>query len=199
MQSYCPDGCPACRGVSQPPVGAAVNLDIDIETYITKCRSSIRILPKILKEALIPFADAYEKTLREAIEQRTLEKCGRLLCFSYYSLRRPELSIGTRRPSLTTKVNSLPERQFTNNNIKIDVHHYVIRVAAKFADGDIRGAVREISSSENLAIHNEETLVALLAHHPSAPPNILLPPPPDDTIIAASVGQDAGQIGNKLV
>ncbi|KAI0986383.1 hypothetical protein GJ496_011012 [Pomphorhynchus laevis] len=132
--------CPTCRGVSQPPVGAAINLDFDIETYITKCRGSIRILPKIPKRALILFADACEKTLREAIEQRTLEKWGRLLCFCI------------RQTPLTTKVkqqltdfmelsgipSSPPERQFTNNNIKIDGHHYRKRVEEKFADGDIR-------------------------------------------------------------
>ncbi|KAI0986933.1 hypothetical protein GJ496_002064 [Pomphorhynchus laevis] len=202
--------CPACRGLSQPPVGASVNLDIDIEMDITKCRSSIKILPKIPKRALIPFTDAYEKTLREAIEQMTLEKLGILLCFRYWSLRRPELSIGTRQPSLTTKVkqqftdfielsgihSSPPERQFTNNNIKIDEHHYGKRVAAKFADGDIRGAVREISSSNNLAIHNEETLPALIAYHPPAPPNLLLSLPPDecDTAMAHSSQCQSGMM-----
>ncbi|KAI0988415.1 hypothetical protein GJ496_003263 [Pomphorhynchus laevis] len=84
----------------------------------------------------------------------------------------------------------MPERQFINNNIKIDEHHYGKGVTAKFADGDIRGAVREISSSDNLAIHNDETLAALIAHHPPAQPNQLLPLPPDDMIIAASVGQN---------
>ncbi|KAI0989579.1 hypothetical protein GJ496_009721 [Pomphorhynchus laevis] len=82
-------------------------------------------------------------------------------------------------------------RQFTNNNIKNDEHHYGKRVAANFAYGDIRGAVREISSSDYLTIHNEETLAALIAHHPPAPPNLLLPTTLDDTIIVASVGQDA--------
>ncbi|KAI0982734.1 hypothetical protein GJ496_006454 [Pomphorhynchus laevis] len=56
---------------------------------------------------------------------------------------------------------SPPERQFTNNNIKINEYHNGKGVAAKFADGDIKGAVREISSSGNLAIHNDETLKAL--------------------------------------
>ncbi|KAI0988982.1 hypothetical protein GJ496_007708 [Pomphorhynchus laevis] len=114
----------------------------------------------------------------------------------YDSLRRPELSIGTRQPSLSTKVkqqltdfmelsaipSSPPERQFINNNIKFDEHHYGKRVSAKFTNGDIRGA---------------ESLAALIAHHPPAPPNLLFPPPPDDTIIAASVRQDAGQTSNK--
>ncbi|KAI0985148.1 hypothetical protein GJ496_001120 [Pomphorhynchus laevis] len=119
--------------------------------------------------ALIPFADTYENSKRS---DRTEE----------HSMTR---IIHRVIPSLP------PERQFTNNNIKIDEHHYGKRVAAEFADGDIRGAVREIFSLDNLAIHNEETLAALSAHHPPAPLNILLLLPLNDKIIAASVGQDA--------
>ncbi|KAI0983231.1 hypothetical protein GJ496_007388 [Pomphorhynchus laevis] len=180
--------CPKCKRINKRK--RLVQCDSCGAWYHLSCvgLTRIRILPK---GVLIPFDDAHVKTLRETIEQKTLEKWGRLLCFWYWSLQRLELSIGTRQPSLTTKVKqqltdfielsgiprSSPKRQFTNNNIKIDEHHYGKRVAAKFADGDIRESVREIFSSDNLEIHNEETLAALIAHHPPAPPNLLLPPP----------------------
>ena len=49
------------------------------------------------------------------------------------------------------------------------------RVAAKFAEGDVSGAVRELASAEGLAPQDADTLRALKEKHPSAPENLSLP------------------------
>ena len=59
------------------------------------------------------------------------------------------------------------------------------RVAAKFAEGDVSGAVRELASAEGLAPQDRDTLRALKEKHPSAPENLSLPDPPDGSVVPA--------------
>ena len=54
------------------------------------------------------------------------------------------------------------------------------RVDAKFAENDLRGAIRELSSDDTLAPDNTETLEKLKERHPTAPATISLPPAPDN-------------------
>ena len=52
--------------------------------------------------------------------------------------------------------------------------------SAKFAENDIKGAVRVISGSQGLAPFNERTLSQLKELNPSQPEGFKLLPPPDD-------------------
>ena len=54
------------------------------------------------------------------------------------------------------------------------------RVAAKFAEADISGAVRELASSDGLAPQDDTTLADLRSKHPPAPNDLVLPDPPSD-------------------
>ena len=45
---------------------------------------------------------------------------------------------------------------------------------------DIRGAIRELSSDENLAEDTPDTLAQLIDKHPEAPSGISLPPAPEN-------------------
>ena len=57
------------------------------------------------------------------------------------------------------------------------------RVAAKFAEGDVSGAVRELASAEGLPPQDGDTLRALKEKHPSAPENLSLLDPPDGSVV----------------
>ena len=59
------------------------------------------------------------------------------------------------------------------------------RVAAKFAEGNVAGAVREISSLESIAPNCRETLELLKRKHPPAPADRHLPDPPDASLVGA--------------
>ena len=59
------------------------------------------------------------------------------------------------------------------------------RIAAKFAEGDVSGAVRELASAEGLAPHDGDTLMALKEKHPLAPENLSLPDLPDGSVVPA--------------
>ena len=63
-------------------------------------------------------------------------------------------------------------------------------VAAKFADGDVSGAVRELSSSDGLARRSEETVRALRLKHPPAPRDLMMPEPPDNSLIVPVVSEE---------
>ena len=54
------------------------------------------------------------------------------------------------------------------------------RVAARFAEADISGAVRELASSDGLAPQDDTTLADLRSKHPPAPNDLELPDPPSD-------------------
>ena len=64
------------------------------------------------------------------------------------------------------------------------------RVAAKFAEGDVSGAVRELASAEGLAPQDGDTLRALKEKHPSAPENLSLPDPPDGSVVPAVASEE---------
>ena len=64
------------------------------------------------------------------------------------------------------------------------------RVAAKFAEGDVSGAVRELASAEGLAPQDGDTLRVLKEKHSSAPENLSLPNPPDGSVVPAVASEE---------
>ena len=64
------------------------------------------------------------------------------------------------------------------------------RVAAKFAEGDVSGAVRELTSADGLAPQDGDTLRALKEKHPSAPENLSLPNPPYGSVVPAVASEE---------
>ena len=64
------------------------------------------------------------------------------------------------------------------------------RVAAKFAEGDVSGAVRDLTSAEGLAPRDGDTLRALKEKHPLAPENLSFPDPPDGSVVPAVTSEE---------
>ena len=52
------------------------------------------------------------------------------------------------------------------------------RIHGKCADGDIRGALRILTSNDTVAELDADVIAALLEKHPAAPEDEQLPPPP---------------------
>ena len=69
------------------------------------------------------------------------------------------------------------------------------RVEAKFAEGDVEGAVRELASAEGLAPQDGDTLRALKENHPSSPENLSLPDPPDGSAVPAVATEEDDRKG----
>ena len=200
--------CAVCRGVGvNPQQGLQPQRLPDFEGYLSSCRSRMRVLARIPRGAVIPVADALRRLIQEALEQKTQLRWLRLMSFCYWGVRCPDRKEGC-HSSLATLVKQQVDKFISSDvlpelpmpvdlgNFNSDVRRNSEddsgaklrkRVAAKFVDGDVRGAVRELASSEGLAPNNEATLEALRSKHPPIPEDLSLPEPPDgnfDVIVA---------------
>ena len=149
-------------------------------------------------------ADALQRLLREALNGGNELAWGRLMSFSYWGLRCPGGSGSGRQVSLATSV----KQQVSHFLQLTDLPSVIVspsvrlragtrgedalrrRVAAKFAEGDVRGAVRELSSADGIAPQGAETLEALKEKHPPAPENLSLPGPPDGSFVPVIATED---------
>ena len=195
--------CVTCRGrgmfggpreqTSQPVI---------LEEYVGCCRSRLRVLNKIPKGAVIAVAGALRSLLQEALRVKTQLAWARLMSFCYWGLQCPNGGKESRNVSLATRIkqqvaqflenDSLPSLPEPLDHTTIHTRHFSDdekadklrrRVAAKFADGDVSGAVRELSSSDGLAKQSGETIRALKDKHPPAPRDLMMPEPPDDSLV----------------
>ena len=193
--------CPGCLGWVAAP--AEIDQEFDLVEYISKCRTNVGVLRIIPKGAAFCAADALQKLLDGVVRDKSPLAWGKLFSFGLVGLRQPTLDPGSDRHgvSLTTRV----KRQITSfmelDSLPDPVRRAWIRetthevrlgrsVAGKFADGDIKGAVRLLASSEDVAPRNERTLGLLRAKHPSAPVDLSLPEPPGEGYAPTIASED---------
>jgi hypothetical protein len=138
-------------------------------------------------------ADALNQLLNQVIRDKSRLAWGKLLSFSYWGLKRPNKDDETgKNVSLTSKVKfqvlafmeneNLPA-PLTNHNtgrIKSKESELKKRVSAKLMDGDVKGAVRLLTSDEEQAPHDDRTFALLAEKHPPTPIDLSLPQPADN-------------------
>lgn len=184
--------CPTCLGRTEPV--AQVDLDIDLVEYITLCCADARVIRIVPKGAIFTAADALQELLERAIRDKSRLAWGRLLSFGTRGLAQPvhNTESGRQSVSLTTRIKRqvldfmqvdrliAPEVRVNRRKGSSDGDTKLkARVAGKFAEGDLRGAVRLLASTEEIAPRDENTIAALKQKHPSAPDDLELPAPPD--------------------
>ena len=182
-----------------------IQADVDLVDYMTRCRAAGRAVRIIPKGAVICAADALQKLLDCAIREKSLIAWGKLFSFGCVGIRQPAVSgeSGPRSLSLTTRVKKQISELLEANRLVTPENTRVRRdsigdgeatlkraVAAKFADGDLRGAVRVLASTEVHAPVDDRTLGLLQQKHPPAPDNLSLPNPPDDDYPAPIVATE---------
>ena len=190
--------CPGCLGRVGEPILPESDREVDLVEYISKCRTSHRALKIIPKGAAFCAADALQKLLDGAIQVKSRLAWGKLLSFGFMGIRQPMpntesdghgVSLTTRvkrqlaafmdEDSLIAPVGGAQTKELTNE-VRLGKS-----VASKFADGDIKGAVRLLASSDDVAPQNGQTLGLLQQKHPSAPVDLSLPEPPEDDFAPA--------------
>ena len=135
----------------------------------------------------------------------------KLLCFTFHGLQKPKKEKSTSNsPSLVTKIknqistfmnSSFPPTEFPfqlrRRNNKTKSEHEILknRINAKFAENDLRGAIRELSSDDILAPDNSETLNKLRERHPAAPAVVSLPSAPENDDAHVPVSPDSVKSG----
>ena len=159
------------------------------------CKSRLSLIGNIPRGARITAADALNDLINDVIRSNTTLSWSRLLCFAYHGLQKPKKEKPTpNSPSLVTKIKNqilafknsdFPPARFPfesrNKNTRPKSKEVLkIRVDAKFAENDLRGAIRELSSEDTLAPDNDETVAKLKERHPAAPEGISIPPAPEN-------------------
>ena len=162
--------CEHCRGVARVPARAETPL-IDLVGYIGRCHHSLRVLNRIPKGAVIPVADSLQRLIREALDWSSDLAWGRLLSFSYLGLRCPGEYGGRRQVSLSTLVRQQVAQFMENTDLPVvqvtprtrygvrgGDESFKRREAAKFAEGDVSGAVKELATAEGLTPQDRDPL-----------------------------------------
>lgn len=156
----------------------------DFINLIARCKNNIKILKRIPRGARVSAANGLAKCIELCVSQPKVEEhWQKLLTFAYSALRVPLDQ--SKRLSLTSLVKKnidkrkLENPKSTHKNTAISLSK---KVEAKIADGDIRGAVKLLSSVETLAKQDICTLEALKAKHPPPVNASFVPEPPDTNI-----------------
>ena len=193
--------CSTCLGRDPDvPVPDAV-MEIDLVEYISQCRKNKTVLKIIPKGAAFSIADALQKLLDRVIREKSHIAWGKLLSFAYWGIAKPAQTEGDgEQVSLTTRVKRqvtafmeadslvIPDRIEKRRGKPVDLDQRLrASVAAKFADKDIKGAVRLLASAEDIAPQDDNTLAALREKHPTAPDDLSLPAQPEDDYPAPAI------------
>ena len=160
------------------------------DSVINPGTTNCRILKSIPRGSRAPCAQKLSLILNEIVQDNSRESAWeRLICFGRRCLAQPKR--GGHRRSLVTSVYQTIEREqevSTSSCPSRGVSSLAKRVSAKLEDGDFKGAVRLVSSTEPVCKANVDSLKLLQEKHPSPHPQSSFPlphtqsPPPVMTI-----------------
>ena len=155
------------------------------------------MLPRIPKSARIAVADALAQRITAAVSNGTPEAWSALLCLAYTVLRVHNRNhLKWKKGSLTSEIRKqIAALENDNNDDIADIQQnkrthdastteegaakdMARRVASKMADGDVRGALRIITSDDSFAHPTDEVIASIANKHPGPPSDIREPCPP---------------------
>lgn len=158
---------------------------------LAKLKASVPVLKHIPKGARAAAADKLRHLIEQCIETNGHTEWYQLLSFSFTSLRIPS-KLDPR--SLTSKVkenihNPSPDNNSGEPPLRPGAPSISNLVESKVHDGDLRGAVRLLTSECSIAPASEETLISLRSKHPSPSRYLDFPPEPnlDSPFLTVSV------------
>ena len=190
--------CPPCRNINNitPNTGNQSPSPFDLLHHLQTCKSNISLIGNIPRGARITAAEALNTLINDVIQFNNSISWSKLLCFAFHCLQKPKKEKSSANsPSLTTKIKNqislfmssvFPPTEFPfelrkrNHKPKTKEEILKNRVNTKFAENDLRGAIRELSSDDTLAPDNNETLQQLKERHPAAPVSFSPPQAPEN-------------------
>lgn len=151
----------------------------DYVNLLGRCKKNARILKRIPRGARVSAAYSLAEIIDECMAQPSFDKKWmNLLTYAYTALKVPDKN---RKVSLATSVKqniikpTLSLNQRRQNKTTISISR---RIEYKIAEGDVKGAVKILSSNETLAPRNLTTLNELMLKHPPPSRPLNLPEPP---------------------
>lgn len=195
--------CSVCRFVAKSKGGLKLHMKIHIGSEkrdnamfneqidgelidaIAFYRRNTRLLHQIPKGARTAAADKLSKLIDMCILKNDLASWRCLFLFSYTTLFVPEKDIKTSltsavKKNILTNQHSQPKNLLTPHPRTCSKDGLAHRIENKVADGDIKNAMRLLTSEDSLAPETEETFLSLLSKHPKPSRVICLPEPPND-------------------
>lgn len=160
------------------------NSSLDMTEFSKKLslyKQSIRVLKRVPKGARIMAAKKLESLVTKCSIKNDLESWFDLLMFSYIALQIPK------RSSKKNKLTSIVKENinaFNESSIQVYKQKTATlskRIEGKIADGDIKGAVRILSSNDEFAAESSSVLEELNNKHPAPSRPLKLPEPPNES------------------
>ena len=182
---------------------------IDITEAIAKLRKNRNVISRIPKGARIQTAEALTKMIETALDEKSNGAWFQLFRFPFLALSIPARdNTAASQVSLTTKIKrqvadymsgsasqsqlssdedgrlkSSRSRRGGKGEKRLSVDEALgKRVGAKLSDGDIKGAVRLLTSGDEIVLTTDDNVEKLASKHPAAPSDLDLPPCPDDSL-----------------
>ena len=194
--------CPNREG----PVQQSPN-ETDLADDVANIKRNGRVLPRIPKSARIAVAGALAQRVAAVVSDGTPEAWKALLCFAYAVLRAPESrrdkssrkslaseirqNIATFDDEVTTTL-TLPRRAVSLRTADAATGKEIARrVTSKLADGDVRGALRALTSDDSFASPSSEVVAQITDKHPEPPSDLRdIQPPAEDTVTLIATEAD---------
>lgn len=167
--------------------------DTSLEEFLvilSRCKRYVKVIKRIPRAARISAARKLSDYIKKFLSHPDIDKNWQnLLTFAYTALQVPTRS---KKFSLTKLVKNNIEKgelvipKPTRKYVPISIFR---RVEYKISDGDVKGAVKLLSSTDTIAPFNEVTLEELKQKHPPPTEDIPLPEPPDKKIEPLAVSE----------
>ena len=143
----------------------------DFAAELANLKAGTRLLQHVPRRHRHRIASNLADAITTALEQRTPLSWWRLLSFLYRSpLAKAADPLFSRE---TTTQDNHEDTTFSNEAALSR------RVQRKCADGDIRAALRLLTTSDSISLPSDEVIAALRSKHPPAAPDENLPEPPN--------------------
>ena len=201
--------CSICRGSDSPSLAlattsipssaqlgnhsAANTHPSNLAKRLSELRSSCSVIRRIPKAARASAADCLSKLISTALAEPSADTWERFLSFAFVALRAPPENTGDLRPTTATAIKrqvvdmelgsqAIPVKRSAQRKSPPE-GDIARRVHSKCADGDIKAALRTLTSNEDFVRPTTDIMSALRRKHPPTPPDETLPPAPhaDDT------------------
>lgn len=152
----------------------------DFIILLARCKSNIRVLKRVPRAARVIAANGLSQCIEECLAcPDSMNSWTNLLTFAYGSLQVPDKVANVSLSTLVKRNVLKPGIKFQNRPGKKKAASLSRRVECKIAEGDVKGAVRILSSTDTLAVQNETTFAELQCKHPSPTREMTFPNPPD--------------------
>ena len=189
--------CPAClgraRAVRENSTDGREIPAAGITEGLANLRRHTKLIARIPKNVRPLVADALSCALEDALCYRTARTWWNFLSFAFFTLRAPSkgdagVTAAANIRRQLSGLNRLPAPSISSDSSTNDTTRgqhqrdtsdaMARRVLGKCADGDIRSALRLLTSDDTFAEPDADVIAALRLKHPAAPEDEQLPPPP---------------------